>query len=49
MYRLANKGLITPPCGTPQVLCLPPLMRRRLSGSVSSTGVLSQSLIRRRT
>ena len=42
-------GVSTPPCGEPQVLCLPPLMRRRPSGLVSSTGDLSQSLIRRRT
>src|SRR4051812_26465452 len=49
MYRFAIIGETTPPCGTPQELCLPPVNRRVPFVSVSSTGVLSQSLIRRRT
>jgi hypothetical protein len=28
MYRLTSIGLTTPPCGVPQVLCRPPVMRR---------------------
>src|SRR5205809_1192935 len=28
MYRFASSGLITPPCGVPQMLCLPPLTFR---------------------
>ena len=49
MYRLASSGLITPPCGVPCRLPLPPVMRRVPSASRSSTGALSHSLISRST
>jgi hypothetical protein len=38
MYRLASKGLITPPCGVPQVFPFPPLTRGFPFPSRSSTG-----------
>src|SRR5712691_9575956 len=47
MYRLASKGLITPPCGVPQVLPFPPLTRGVPSSSRSSTGTFNHILIRR--
>ena len=40
---------MTPPCGVPRVLPLPPVMRRFPSPSRSSTGAFSHSLISRST
>src|SRR4249920_3799409 len=47
MYRLASKGLMTPPCGVPQVLPFPPLTRGLPFSSRSSTGTFNHILIRR--
>ncbi len=45
MYGLASNGLITPPCGAPQRLRLPPAIRRFPFSSCSSAGVLSHLLM----
>ena len=45
MYRLASRGLTTPPCGVPHLLRLPPVTRRFPSASRSSIGVFSHSLM----
>src|SRR6266568_5035409 len=46
MYRFASKGLMTPPCGVPQVLFFPPLTRGLPFPSRSSTGTFNHILIR---
>src|ERR1035438_6845640 len=46
MYRLASAGLITPPCGVPRSLSLPPVNRRFPFPSRSSTGTFNHILIR---
>jgi hypothetical protein len=45
MYRLASNGLMTPPCGVPCLLFLPPVMYRFPLSSRSSTRARSHSLI----
>src|SRR6516225_600094 len=42
----AINGEITPPCGVPRVVFLPPLVRRCPRSSVSSTGAFSHILMR---